>query len=168
SCPPASATIRGRDRGRGHRRPGGCARAPAAQGRRWARMNQMNDPASRAKRARTAELGLLYAIALIVLVIDQLTKVLAVALLEGRPPVPGLGALAGFTADRHPGAALGRGAGVTGQSPLIAIGVFVAILALSRKPAARAWAIGLGLLLGGLVGKPADRLFRATSFLHGA
>src|SRR5699024_10836949 len=111
-------TVRGRDRGRGHRRPGGSARTPAAQGRRWARMNQMNDPASRAKSARTAALGL--------------------------------------------------GSSVTWVFPLIAIGVFIAILALSRKLASRTWAIGLGLLLGGLFGNLVDRLFRAPSFLHGA
>ena len=85
-------------------------------------MNQMNDPASRAKRARTAELGLLYAIAVIVLVIDQFTKFLAVALLEGRPPVPVIGDLAGFTFYRNPGAALGLGSSVTWVFPLIAIG----------------------------------------------
>ena len=131
-------------------------------------MNQMNDPASRAKRARTAELGLLYAIAVIVLVIDQFTKFLAVALLEGRPPVPVIGDLAGFTFYRNPGAALGLGSSVTWVFPLIAIGVFIAILALSRKLASRTWAIGLGLLLGGLFGNLVDRLFRAPSFLHGA
>src|SRR5699024_4250310 len=164
----ASMTVRGRDLGRGHTRPGGCARTPAARGRRWARMNQMNDPASRAKRARTAELGLLYAIAVIVLVIDQFTKFLAVALLEGRPPVPVIGDLAGFTFYRNPGAALGLWSSVTLVYPLIAIGVFIAILALSRNLASRTWAIGLGLLLGGLFGNLVDRLFRSPSFLHGA
>src|SRR5699024_5452089 len=116
-------TVRGRALGRGHRRPGGCARTPAARRRRRARTNQMTAPASRAKRARTAELGLLDAIAVIVLVTDQFTKCLAVGLLEGRPPVPVIGDLAGCTFYRNPGAALALGSSGTWVFPLIAIGV---------------------------------------------
>ena len=39
---------------------------------------------------------------------------------------------------------------------------------ISRKLGSRAWAIGLGLLLGGLFGNLVDRLFREPAFLHGA
>ncbi len=131
-------------------------------------MNRMNDPAPRAKRSRALMLALLFSIAAIVLVIDQFTKFLAVSFLEGQQPVPVIGSLAGFTFYRNPGAALGLGAGVTWVFPLIAIGVFVAILVLSRKLGSRTWAIGLGLLLGGLFGNLVDRLFREPSFLHGA
>jgi signal peptidase II len=131
-------------------------------------MSRMNDPASRAKKSRTAMLVLLFAIAAIVLVIDQFTKFLAVGLLEGHPPVPVIGNLAGFTFYRNPGAALGLGSNITWIFPLIAVGVFIAILVLSRRLASRAWAIGLGLLLGGLFGNLVDRLFRQPSFLHGA
>ena len=48
------------------------------------------------------------------------------------------------------GAALGLGSGVTWIFPLIAIAVFAAILVMSRKLGSRVWAIGLGMLLGGL------------------
>lgn len=111
---------------------------------------------------------LLFAIAASVLVIDQFTKFLAVTLLEDRPPVPVIGSLAGFTFYRNPGAALGLGSNVTWIFPIIAVGVFIAILVISRKLGSRAWAIGLGLLLGGLFGNLVDRLFREPSFLHGA
>lgn len=131
-------------------------------------MIRMNDVASRAKRSRSTMLAVLFGIAALVLVVDQLTKFLAVTLLEGHPPVPVLGSLAGFTFYRNPGAALGLGAGVTWVFPLIAIGVFVAIIVISRKLASRTWAIGLGLLLGGLFGNLVDRLFRQPGFLHGA
>jgi signal peptidase II len=131
-------------------------------------MNRMNDPAPRVNRPRAAKLVLLFSIAAIVLVIDQVTKFLAVTLLEGQPPVPVIGSLAGFNFYRNPGAALGLGSSVTWVFPLIAVGVFIAILLLSRKLGSRAWAIGLGLLLGGLFGNLVDRLFREPAFLHGA
>ena len=89
-------------------------------------------------------MALLFTIAAIVVVIDQFTKFLAVSLLEGQPPVPVIGSLAGFTFYRNPGAALGIGSSVTWIFPIIAIGVFVAILVISRKLGSRAWAIGLG------------------------
>lgn len=113
-------------------------------------------------------MALLFAIAATVLVIDQFTKFLAVALLEGQPPVPVIGSLAGFTFYRNPGAALGLGSNVTWIFPIIAVGVFIAVLVISRRLGSRAWAIGLGLLLGGLFGNLVDRLFREPSFLHGA
>lgn len=131
-------------------------------------MNQMNEPASRVKRPRAALLALLFSIAAIVLVIDQLTKFLAISFLEGQPPIPVIGSLAGFAFYRNPGAALGLGSSVTWVFPLIAIGVFVAILVLARRLGSRTWAIGLGLLLGGLSGNLVDRLFREPSFLQGA
>ncbi|WP_152348823.1 signal peptidase II [Brevibacterium sp. CFH 10365] len=128
----------------------------------------MNDPASRVKRPRAAMMALLFTIAATVLVIDQFTKFLAVTLLEDQPPVPVIGSLAGFTFYRNPGAALGLGSNVTWIFPIIAIGVFIAILVISRKLGSRAWATGLGLLLGGLFGNLVDRLFREPAFLHGA
>jgi signal peptidase II len=131
-------------------------------------MNQMNDPASPGKKPRAAKLALLFSIAAIVVVIDQFTKFLAVILLEGHEPVPVIGTLAGFNFYRNPGAALGLGSSVTWVFPIIAIGVFATILVLSRKLGSRTWAIGLGLLLGGLIGNLVDRLFREPSFLHGA
>ena len=113
-------------------------------------------------------MAMLFTIAAIVVVIDQFTKFLAVSLLEDQPPVPVIGSLAGFTFYRNPGAALGLGSNVTWIFPIIAIGVFIAILVISRKLGSRAWAIGLGLLLGGLFGNLIDRLFREPAFLHGA
>lgn len=107
-------------------------------------------------------------IAAAVVAIDQFTKFLAITVLEGRPPVDVIGRLAGFTFYRNPGAAFGMGSNVTWVFALIAIGVLVAILVLSRKLGSLAWAVGLGLLLGGLFGNLVDRLFRQPGFFHGA
>ncbi len=131
-------------------------------------MDQMNSQAREARIRRNHMLRTLFGIAVAVLALDQFTKFLAVRFLEGRDPVPVLGTLAGFDFYRNPGAALGMGSGITWVFPLIAVAVFVAILVLARKLGSRAWAVGLGLLLGGLFGNLVDRLFRQPGFLHGA
>lgn len=126
------------------------------------RMNE--DPV----RRRPKLLWTLFGIAAAILAFDQLSKQLAIAFLEGRPSIPVIGDLAGFAFYRNPGAALGLGANMTWVFPLIAVAVFIAILVLSRKLGSRGWAIGLGLLLGGLFGNLVDRLFRQPGFPNGA
>lgn len=110
----------------------------------------------------------LFAIAITVLILDQVTKYIAVQTLEGRARIPVLGELAGFTFYRNPGAALGLGENTTWLFAVIAIGVFIAILVVSRRLGSRAWTAGLGLLLGGLTGNLVDRLFRPPGLFHGA
>lgn len=116
----------------------------------------------------------LWLIAAGVIAVDQLTKIIAVSVLEGRPRVPVLGDLAGFAFLRNPGAAFGLGSNTTWLFTLIAAGVFIAIVVLSRRLRSAAWGIGFGLLLGGLTGNLIDRLWRipadgsAFVFGHGA
>lgn len=112
--------------------------------------------------------GTLFAIAAAVIVLDQVTKQIAIATLEGRPSIPVIGELAGFTFHRNPGAAFGMGANSTWIFAVIAIIVLVGILFASRRLGSRAWSCGLGLLLGGLTGNLLDRLFRPPGFFHGA
>lgn len=131
-------------------------------------MSQMNDEATETKPRRRRMLRALFGIAAIVLVVDQFTKFLAVRFLEGQEPTSVIGTLAGFNFYRNPGAALGLGSGMTWIFPLIAVAVFAGIIMLSRKLGSVAWAVGLGLLLGGLFGNLVDRLFRQPGFLHGA
>lgn len=113
-------------------------------------------------------IGALFAIAVAVVVVDQVTKQIAIAVLEGRPSVPVVGELAGFTFYRNPGAAFGMGSNSTWIFAVIAIIVLVGILVASRRLGSRAWSWGLGLLLGGLSGNLIDRLFRPPGFFHGA
>ncbi len=105
-------------------------------------MIRMNDHRPEPRRR---PLVILFGLAAGILVIDQVLKFLAVTFLEGQPPIPVIGSLAGFTFYRNPGAALGLGSGVTWIFPLIAIAVFAAILVMSRKLGSRVWAIGLGM-----------------------
>ena len=62
---------------------------------------------------------------------------------------------------RNPGAAFGFAQGLTIAFTVVAVGVVVVILRLSRRLRSTPWAIALGLVLGGAVGNLVDRLFRA-------
>lgn len=116
----------------------------------------------------------LYALALGVIAVDQLTKLLAIVFLQDQPRIAILGQFAGLTFLRNPGAAFGLGASATWVFSVIALAVFAAIVLVSRKLKSRGWAVGLGLLLGGLTGNLMDRFFRipadgsAPQFMHGA
>ncbi|WP_349828451.1 signal peptidase II [Brevibacterium litoralis] len=118
-----------------------------------------------ARRGRLVTI--LAGIAVAVVAVDQVTKQIAVDHLQGRPRIPVLGDLAGFTFYRNPGAAFGMGENTTWLFALIATGVFVGILLAARRLGSRGWAWGLGLLLGGLTGNLLDRFFRAPGFFHG-
>lgn len=112
-------------------------------------------------------LWLTLTIAVAVLVVDQLTKLWAVAALEGQPPVPIIGSLLQLNFIRNPGAAFSLGSGFTIIFSLIAIGVAVVIVRTARTLGSAAWAVALGGLLGGALGNVIDRIFREPSVLRG-
>lgn len=109
----------------------------------------------------------LAAIALLVLALDVLTKVLGVALLEGRPPVELLGGAVYLVLVRNPGAAFSLATGYTWILSLIAIGVVLVILRVARRLKSAGWAVALGLILGGALGNLSDRIFRSPGPLQG-
>lgn len=102
-----------------------------------------------------------------VLALDVLTKVVAVAFLEGADPIKLFGGVLYLTFVRNPGAAFGMAEGMTWILALIALGVAGFILWISRNLRSQPWAIGLGLVLGGAVGNLADRLFRQPGPMRG-
>ncbi|PRW64396.1 signal peptidase II [Actinopolyspora mortivallis] len=112
-------------------------------------------------------LGLLFGIAAVMLVLDVLTKSLAVARLEGEPPVKLLGGALYLVLYRNPGAAFSIATGHTWVLALLAIAIVGAIVWFAPKLRSRAWAVGLGLVLGGAVGNLVDRIFRDPAPLHG-
>jgi signal peptidase II len=102
-----------------------------------------------------------------VLVADLVSKHLAVSRLADRAPVAVIHGVLTLTLTRNAGAAFSIGTGATVVFSAVAIGVVVVIIRTSRSLASRAWAIALGLLLGGALGNLVDRLFRAPSPLRG-
>nr|WP_245856948.1 signal peptidase II [Actinoalloteichus hoggarensis] len=111
--------------------------------------------------------GLLALAALLVLVLDIVTKVVAVATLEHRPPVELFGGGLYLVLFRNPGAAFSMATGMTWLLSLIAIGVVIGILWIAPRLRSVGWGIGLGLVLGGALGNLVDRLFRAPGPLEG-
>lgn len=95
-----------------------------------------------------------------VLVLDQLTKVWAVASLVEGERTPVLGDALGLALLYNPGAALGIGTGMTWLLTVVAVVVVVVIVRAAGRLGSRGWTVALGLLLGGALGNLGDRLFR--------
>jgi signal peptidase II len=125
------------------------------------------EPAPTTATAGPTRVALLSVIAAVVLAVDVVTKVLAVAQLEGRPPVELLGGLVYLQLVRNPGAAFSLATGYTWVLTIVAIAVVVVIVRVARRLRSPGWAIALGLVLGGALGNLGDRLFRAPGPLQG-
>ena len=113
--------------------------------------------------AGRSRLILLLGVAATVLLADALTKALVVRELSDREPVTLLGGLLTLRLVRNPGAAFGFAQGLTIAFTVVAAGVVVVILRLSRRLRSLPWAVALGLVLGGAVGNLVDRVFRAPA-----
>ncbi len=117
-----------------------------------------------ATRISIRALVTLAAVALVVYVLDQLSKFLVVQNLAAGQRTPVLGELLQFHFVRNSGAAFSLASGSTWIFSLIASGVVVFIVAFARKIRSIGWAILFGMLLGGTLGNLTDRLFREPSF----
>ncbi|WP_203669242.1 signal peptidase II [Cellulomonas pakistanensis] len=120
------------------------------------------DPARR-RRLVTGLVGL----AAVTLVLDQATKAWALQALDEGVRREVLGDLLGLQLLFNPGAALGLATGTTWLLTLVAIAVVVVIVRVAGRLGSRAWAVALGLLLGGALGNLVDRLFRAPGVFRG-
>lgn len=99
--------------------------------------------------------------------IDQLTKVWAVAALEGEPSrelVPGV---LDLTFLRNPGAAFGMGASMTVILSVVSLAVVVVVVRMAARLRDPWWTVGLGLLLAGALGNLTDRILREPGVLRG-
>ena len=123
-------------------------------------------PGSTPSRPRSRVL-LLGGIAALVLAADVLTKLAAVARLEGREPVELLGGAVYLVLVRNPGAAFSLATGYTWVLSLVAVAVVVVIARIARRLRSTGWAVALGLVLGGALGNLTDRIFRAPGPLRG-
>lgn len=104
--------------------------------------------------------ALLAAVALVVLALDLATKIAVVAELEGRRSIELIPGQLWLRVSRNTGAAFSFAEGATLLFTAVAITVVVVIVRVSRRLRSTAWALSLGLLLGGATGNLVDRLFR--------
>ncbi|HEX3648165.1 MAG TPA: signal peptidase II [Pseudonocardiaceae bacterium] len=109
----------------------------------------------------------LVVVALLAVALDQISKYLVVAHIEGKSPVTVLSGVLYFDVFRNSGAAFSMATGLTWVFSLVAIAVAVAIVWIAPRLRSVAWAFGLGLVLAGALGNLADRLFRAPGPLLG-
>ncbi len=110
---------------------------------------------------------MLAAVAVVVYVLDLVSKMLVVAFLEHKDPIELIPGVLLLTVIRNPGAAFSIGTGMTIVFTLIAGGVVFAIIRTARQLRSLPWAIDLGLLLAGAAGNLTDRIFRSPAPLQG-
>jgi signal peptidase II len=116
---------------------------------------------------RPRKVGLLAAIAGVVVILDLLSKIIIVATIDPNQPVKVLGGLVYLSLIRNSGAAFSMATGYTWILALVAIVVVVLIIRMAPRLRSTPWAISLGLVLGGAIGNLIDRIFRAPGFLQG-
>ncbi len=112
--------------------------------------------------------GLLAGVAVTGLLVDLVTKHLVVAHLEGEAPVRLLGGALLLAVSRNSGAAFSFAEGATVLFTAVALAVIAVIVRTAPRLRSGAWAVSLGLLLGGATGNLVDRLFRAPGVGRGA
>ena len=104
--------------------------------------------------------------ALVIVVLDQTTKVLAETyLVSGSIPV--IGDLLRFTLAYNKGAAFSLGFGATWILTLISSIAIVALLIYGPKVKTMDWALIAGFVLGGATGNWIDRMFRQPELFNG-
>lgn len=105
--------------------------------------------------------------ALVVLVIDQVTKFLAIEALSDGSKIPLIGSWLSLQLTYNSGAAFSFASGATWIFTILATVVIVVVVRIARRIGSVWWAVCLGLLLGGAAGNLIDRLFREPSFGQG-
>ncbi len=101
------------------------------------------------------------------LVVDQVTKALAVDRLAGEPDVEFVGELLQLHLTYNPGAAFSLGTRFTVALSVLASVATVVVLWLSRRVQNKWWAVALGLMFAGIDGNLMDRLFRDPAPFRG-
>jgi lipoprotein signal peptidase len=125
------------------------------------------DGGSGSSQSATPRLRVVLAVAIAVLALDIASKQIVVATLSDRR-IRLLGGLLTLLESRNPGAAFSLGgSSETIVFTAIAVGVVIFIVRAARRIYSPAWAVALGLLLGGATGNLADRIFRSPGIFRG-
>jgi signal peptidase II len=121
----------------------------------------------RPQRWTTAAPWVAVGVAAAVLAADQLSKLWAVQTLTEGERIPLIGDLLGIRLAYNPGAAFSLGTDVTWIFTILAGLAALVALWFAWRVRSRAWAICIGLLLGGATTHFLDRLLRAPAFGQG-
>jgi signal peptidase II len=127
--------------------------------------SSLNDTPSVPSRARAR--ALLLGVFVVMLAVDQVTKWLAVDRLTDQPDKELVGGFLTLHLTRNAGAAFSTGTGYTELFAVLAIVAAGFVLWLGWRTRDTWWAVAFGLLLAGICGNLADRLFRSPGVLRG-
>jgi signal peptidase II len=116
-------------------------------------------PAAVDTAGRSRLYAVVFAVALLMLVLDQGTKMWALSSLVPGAPRDLFGSLLRLELIRNPGAAFSIATNATWL--LVGVAVLAWVATAIRRIGSLAWALALGLLLGGALGNLVDRFFRA-------
>jgi signal peptidase II len=117
--------------------------------------------------SRRSLLPLTFAVAAVVVLIDQLTKHWALNALQDDIPRHVIWTLQ-WNLAFNSGMAFSRGQGWGPVIGLLALVIVVFIVLSVRSNSSKVVAVAAGLVLGGAVGNLADRVFRGDGWLHGS
>ncbi|WP_290471699.1 signal peptidase II [Leifsonia sp. 71-9] len=112
-------------------------------------------------------LGIAVAVAALGLILDQATKMLAVAQLSPGSRVPIIGDLLSLSLVHNPGAAFSIGSGAAWVFTVIGVLAAAVTIGIAVRLRGIGWGIALGLILGGAIGNLVDRLMKPPSFGQG-
>ena len=118
-------------------------------------------------KASVRVLATLAFVAVVAYGLDQGTKLLVTRTLVEGGSVDVIGEFFQLHFVKNPGAAFSFASGSTWIFSLAAAAVAVAIVVVARRIRSLAWAVMLGMLLGGTLGNLTDRLLREPSFGQG-
>jgi signal peptidase II len=118
-------------------------------------------------RSGAAATTLAFAVAAVALLVDVVSKQLAVRELTGREPVEVIGEFLQLRLVRNPGAAFSAGASLTPVISVVALVAMLVVAFYAFRVRHLGWAVALGLLLAGVSGNLIDRLFRAPGPFRG-
>lgn len=105
--------------------------------------------------------------ALLIFILDLLTKTWAISELKGKNSRNIVGSFLRVEYAQNSGAAFSLFTGFTIFLSFLAIVALAAVIWFAPKISHPAWAFGVGGLAGGICGNLADRLFRPPSFMQG-
>jgi signal peptidase II len=113
-------------------------------------------------------LKLVFATAVVAMLVDVVTKAIAVGVLVPGRRVPLIGDHVWCALTRNAGAAFSWGGAYTVELAVLVGGIIAVLAWRSRSVVSTAAAIAIGLVLGGAAGNLADRVFRSPGPLRGA